>query len=176
MTLFIAYKIESGLKSTTVKSYVSAIKKVLVDDGYPWDDQKVLLGSLTKACKLINDRVHTRLPIQCSLLEMLLFEVQRIYGLKGQRYLEYLCKALFALSYYGLMRVGEVTHSEHVLRARDIHSALNKDKLLIVLYSSKTHSIGMRPQKISITSNFTEKSGFYLRRNFCPFDLVNHYI
>ena len=78
MTLFIAHKIGQGMQSATVKSYVSAIKKLLVDDGYPWDDQKVLLGSLTKACKIINDRVYTRLPIQCSLLEMILFEVQKL--------------------------------------------------------------------------------------------------
>ena len=176
VTLFIAYKIENGMQSNTVKSYVSAIKRLLIDDGYPWDDQKVLLGSLTKACKLINDKVHTRLPIQCSLLEMILFEIQRLYGQNGKIYLDTLFKALFALSYYGMMRVGEVTLSDHVIRAKDVHSALNKDRLLLILYSSKTHSIAMRPQKIKITSNLDEKSGFYARRNFCPFDLVNRYM
>ena len=164
------------MKSTTVKSYVSAIKRFLIDDGYPWDDQKVLLGSLTKACRLINDKVYTRLSIQCTLLEMILFEMQRLFGLKGQQYLETMYKALFALAYYGLMRVGEVTYSDHVVKAKDFHLGFNKDKLLIVLYSSKTHTKGMRPQKIKITSNLTEKSGFYARRNFCPFDLVNRYM
>ena len=176
VTLFVARKIEQGMKSTTVKSYVSAIKKLLIDDGYNWDDQKVLLGSLTKACRIINDKVYTRLPIQCSLLEMILFEVQRVYSMKGQYYLEIMYKALFALSYYGMMRISEVTLSEHVLKAKDVHSALNKDKLLIYLYSSKTHDTGMRPQKIKITSNLMEKSGFYAKRNFCPFDLVNNYM
>ena len=176
VTLFIGHKIEQGMKSNTIKSYVSAIKKLLIEDGYPWDDQKVLLGSLTKACKLINDRVHTRLPIQCSLLEMILFEIQRLFDFKGQVYLKTMYKALFALSYYGMMRVDEVTSSGHVIKAKDIHSALNKDKILIVLYSSKTHSVAMRPQKIKITSNILEKSGFYARRNFCPFTLVNQYM
>ena len=162
------------MKSTTVKSYVSAIKKILVDDGYPWNDQLVLLGSLTKACKIINDKVHTRLPIQCSLLDMLLFELQRIYDL--QFYLQSMYKALFALSYYGLMRVSEVTLSDHVVKAKDVHSALNKDKIVLMLYSSKTHNKGMKPQKIKITSNLEEKSGFYARRNFCPFALINNYM
>ena len=176
VTLFIAFKIEDGMQSSTVKSYVSAIKKLLVDDGYPWDDQKVLLGSLTKACKIINDRVHTRLPIQCSLLEIILFEVQRLMGIKGQYYLEVMYKALFAISYYGMMRVGEVTLSDHVIKAKDVHSAQNKDKILLMLYSSKTHSKGIRPQRIKITSNITEKSGSYAQRNFCPFALINHYM
>ena len=56
VTLFLGHKIEQGMKSTAVKCYVSAIKKLLVEDGYEWDDQKILLGSLTRACKLINDR------------------------------------------------------------------------------------------------------------------------
>ena len=139
------------MKSTTIKSYVSAIKKFLVDDGYPWDDQKVLLGSLTKACKIVNDKVHTRLPIQYGLLELILFEIKRTYQLKGQNYLLTMYQALFALSYYGMMRVCEVTkvvQSNHVIKAEDVHSALNKDKLLLMLYSSKTHDASMRPQKI----------------------------
>ena len=176
VTLFIGYKIDQGMKSTTVKSYVSAIKKTLVDDGYPWDDQRVLLLSLTKACKLVNDKVKTRLPIQCSLLEMILFELQRIFCSSGQQYIQLLYKTLFALSYYGLMRVGEVTRSDHVIKAKDIHAAHNKDKILIMLYSSKTHNIGMRPQQISITSNKSEKSGQYLKRCFCPFELTRRFM
>ena len=34
VTLFIGYKIENGMQSSTVKCYVSAIKKLLVEDGY----------------------------------------------------------------------------------------------------------------------------------------------
>ena len=78
-----------------------------------------------------------------------------------------------------MMRVCEVikvAENNHVVKAKDVHSALNKDKLLLVLHTSKTHSAGMRAQKIKITSNNVEKSGFYAKRNFCPFDLVNHYI
>ena len=105
-------------------------------------------------------RMHIRLPIQCSLLEMILFEVKRIFGSKGQVYLEALYLALFAIFYYGMMRISEVVYSDHVIKAKDVHSALNKDKLLLLLYSSKTHSKGSRPQRIKITSNLEEKSGF----------------
>ena len=147
--LFLAFKIEvDGLKSTSVKSYLSAIKKLLIDDGYDWNNSKILLGSLTKACRLVNDRVHTRLPIQCSLLEMILFEIQRKFTNDGQMYLKSLYMALFTLSYYGLMRVGEVMLSDHVVKVANVHCATNKDKILVILYTSKTHNRGMRPQKI----------------------------
>ena len=84
---------------------------------------------------------------------MILFETQRIFHAKNQPYLDLLYKTIFSICYYGLMHIGEVTHSQHVLKAKDVHLAKNKDKLLLVLYSSKTHDEGSRPQKIKITSN-----------------------
>ena len=75
-SLFMAYLIDKGVQSSTIKSYVSAIKRTLLNDKYKWKDELILLTSLTKACKLVNDSVRTRLPIHCSLLEMILFELQ----------------------------------------------------------------------------------------------------
>ena len=74
------------------------------------------------------------------------------------------------------MRIGEVTYSPHVLKARNVHLATHKDKLLLLLYSSKTHDKGSRPQKIKITSNRKEKSGHYVHRYFCPFKLMRQYM
>ena len=175
-TLFIGYLVDRGMQSTTVKSYVSAINKTLITDGYEWDDNLVLARALAKACRLINDRVTTRLPIHCSLMETLLFEVERYFSSRNQWYLEILYKTLFALCYYGLMRVGEVTKSPHVLKAKNVHMTANKKKLLLILYSSKTHGMANRPQKIKITSNRNEKSGHYAHRYFCPFNLMKHYM
>ena len=117
-TLYMAYLVEKGSQSSTIKSYVSAIKKLLMMDRYKWKDSDVLLHSLTKACRLISNRVSTRLPIHCSLLEMILFEVERIYHRAGQPYLVHPYKAIFVISYYGMMRIGEVTDSPCVLKAK----------------------------------------------------------
>ena len=171
-SLFIAHLIDRGMQSCTVKSYVSAIKRILTDDGYEWNDQKILLNALTKACKLVNDKVQTRLGIQSGLLELILFELDRFFTNKGQTYLNILYKALFALGYYGLLRAGELTHSEHVIKAGDIYVDVKKKRILIVLYSSKTHSQANRPQKIKITA--TEHP--LVKRNVCPFQLINDYL
>ena len=173
-TLFIGYLVDKGIQSATIRSYISAIKKTLVVDGYKWNDDLVLVRSLAKACRIINDRVQTRFPIHYGLLEMILFELERIFD--QQWYLEILYKTLFAISYYGLMRVSETTSSPHVLKAKDVHIATNKDKLLLILYSSKTHDKGNRLQKIKITSNKEEKSGNYIKHNFCLFHLMRQYI
>ena len=74
--LFVGYLIESGIQSSTIKSYVSAIKRTLLNDNYDWKDQVVQLNSLTRACKLKNDVLYTHLPIHCSLLEHILFEIK----------------------------------------------------------------------------------------------------
>ena len=88
--LFITYKIDNSLQSASVRSYVSAIKRILIDDGYQWDDTKILLGSLTKVCRIVNDRVRCRLPIQCGLLDLILFKVRRMFAENNQFYLQVL--------------------------------------------------------------------------------------
>ena len=87
-TLCIGYLIDNGMQSSTVKSYVSTIKKTLLLDGYNWNDNLVLVRYLARACRLVNDRVCTRLRIQCGLLEMILFETQRHFSCQNQFYLE----------------------------------------------------------------------------------------
>ena len=63
VSLYGAYLVDNGMQSQTLKSYLSAIKKVLSYDGYDLKMDLVLLNTLTKACKIVNDTVNTRLPI-----------------------------------------------------------------------------------------------------------------
>ena len=110
--------------------------------------------------------------------ELILFKIQRRFNsvLDPQPYLDVLYKALFALGYYGMMRVSELTFSPHVTRACNVHLAKNKKKVLAMLYTSNTHGQGSRPQKIKITANESDTSGGYHHRNFCPFKLLKNYI
>ena len=171
--LFCAYLVDNGKQSSTIKSYVSAIKSILMDDGYDWIDGRILLSSIVRGCRVINDKLHYRRPLKLNLLELLLFEVDRLWD-GSQPYLELLYKTLFAISYYGLMHVGEVTKSNHVLKVKDVHVGLNKEKILMVLHSSKTHAAYMQPQEIKITSNEFNKSTKF--RHFCPFNLMRRYM
>ena len=127
-SLFCGYLIEDGVQSQTIKSYVSAIKAVLIDDRYDWCDDKILLTLLTRACKLQNDKVTCRFPISRKLLGLILFELKRI--LAYQFYQQILFRALFCLAYYGLMRVGELAEGTHLVKAANIHIGTNKNKIL----------------------------------------------
>ena len=64
LTLYVAFLIENNKKSTTVKSYISAIKVILAENNIQLKEDAYLLEALTRACKLNNDRVHVHLPIR----------------------------------------------------------------------------------------------------------------
>ena len=174
--LFGAYLVDDGVQSSTLKSYFSAIKYILKQDGYEWDDNKAILSSLIKSCKIENDTLKVRLPIQKGLFEMLLFELERLYGSGNQQpYLELMYKVIFCLAYYGMMRVGELTWSPHTLKASNVHISGNKDKIMLVLYTSKTHGTESSPQRIKISA-VQESKAYKCKRLFCSVKAVTRFM
>ena len=136
ISLFGAQLVDNALQSSTIRYYISAIKAVLVDDRYAWDDHRVLLSTLVRLVRVLNDKVYIRLPIHIKLLELMLFKLQRIFS--TQPYLQVLYKAIFSIAYNGMFRIGEITKNSsdnHVVKACDVH----KNKMQFTLYSSKTH-------------------------------------
>ena len=177
VNLFATHMIQKGKQSATVKSYISAIKCIVTTyTNYKWNDGLVLLSSLTRACRLINDKVYTRMPIQLRLLDLLSFQIARSY--RQQPYLKTLYQTMLMYSYYGLMRIGEITQSEHMVKAKNVHIGINKNKILIILYSSKTHGFESRPQKIKITGQDLQKGKAKCRQFscFCPFKITKAYL
>ena len=172
-SLFGAHLVDEGLQSSTLRSYISAIVHILTDDGYHWDDSRLLLSTLIHGCKVVNDQVRTRLPIQGGLLELILFEIGRLY--QDQYYLEVMYKTILILCYYGLFRIGELTYSEHAVRARDVNISDFKDKMMFILRSSKTHGRYNRPQEIKISRSEHYGKGLKIM-HFCPFELVQEYL
>ena len=160
-SLFAAHLVHEGVQSSTLKSYVSVIKFTLSVDGYEWNDELVKLNIMARACRLKNDRIRVRLPIKKIFLEIILFKISRMFhgdDKKGpQPYLEKMYLSLLLLGYYGMMRIGELTKGEHTLRAKDIHIGFNKKKLLLILFTSKTHGCESQPQEIKITANSLSK-------------------
>ena len=180
LTLFVGFLIENNRKSTTIRSYISAIKSVLIEDGEELNENRVLLNSLTRACRIKNDVVTTRLPIRKGLLQLILHNVHRVFD-SNQPFLVNLYRTLFSTAYFGLFRVGELTESQHVVKAKDVHIAVNKKKLMFVLHSSKTHGKDKKPQIIKITSSQLVNTGLQGTRevhklNFCPYKLLNDYL
>ena len=174
IVLFTAFLVDCELKSTTVKTYISAIKGVLAEDGIMVNPDNFLLTSLTRACRLINDKVIHRFPIYKELLHEIVDGIETLYS--EQPYLTILYKAMMFATYYGLLRAGEVAAGPHVLLAKDVFIGKNKKKFLFILWSSKTHGHGSKPQRIKISSKASE---FGTKKdqqsNHCPFEALREF-
>ena len=147
--LFVGYLIENKKQSSTVKSYISAICAVLQDNDIKLDEDLFLINSSMKACRLVNDKVRTSLPIQWTMLNVLVDQVDQYYRkVINQPFLRILYRCLFLTTYFGLFRVGEVmlAPGKHAVLARDVHIARHKNKISFILRTSKTHSCGSKPQ------------------------------
>ena len=170
-SLYIGHLFKNNKKSTTVKTYVSAIKSVLAEDDYEWNENEIKFAALTRGCKLSNDRVKTRLPIGLGLLEIILDKIQNYYDEKrGQVYLSKLYQCILILGYYGLMRIGELTKGNHPVKAKDVHASKTKRKIMMVLFTSKTHGVHTKPQEIRMWSDMALK-----KVRYCPFRITNDY-
>ena len=83
-----------------------------------------LILSLMKACRITNDRVRTRLPIQKGFLTVILNKASEMFH--DQPYLASLYMALMSTAYFGLFRVSELTKGQHPVLAKDfIHHIQN---------------------------------------------------
>ena len=121
-----------------------------------------------------NDWVKARLQTSKNMLRLILDKLEMIY--KDQPYLEYMFKAIFVTGYYGMVWVVELTESPHCLRVADVHRVTNKNKLQLVLRSSKMHNVGDVPQLIKISSLDQKAMKSVLDRdNYCPFNIIRLY-
>ena len=98
--------------------------------------------------------------------------MENYFAEKSQQYLKTLYKALFVAAYYGLLRAGEVTEGPHVILANNVHIGTNKDKILFILKSSKTHTKANKPQLIK----FSREAGHGVANRHYPFQLLKDYI
>ena len=184
LVLFVGYLIQNKKQSATVRSYISAIKAVLREDNQKIDEKVYLIISLKKACRLQNDQIVTRLPIQKGLLKIILQQVTDTFLMsKNQPFLASLYRAIFSTMYYGLLRIGEVVTGSHPVLARDMHISTNKHKFLLILRTSKTHAKNMRSQMIKITATKQGQTGQKSRTikdtkfdpTPCPYTLLKDY-
>lgn len=168
--LYFTFLAETGKHENTLKTYLSAIKKVLTTEGETLENlDNVALASIIKSCKYNNNEVIHRLPINYHMLLSILDATDQVYN--QQPYLAILYKAMFSAAYNGLLRVGEMTKSQHSILARDVLIAKNKRKIQFILRTSKTHGLGDPPQIIAYFCDCAETK----MPEYCPYELMVDY-
>ena len=170
LILFVGFLVERNRKSSTIRSYISAVKAVLREDNVEIQEDKYLLSSLTKACKYKNDQVRIRLPIQKGVLKILLDKISEEMG-STQPYLCCMYKAIFSSAYFGLLRIGEIAHGEHPVTVGGVNVARNKRKMQFTLWTSKTHWLDVKPQIVTISSTSN-----YPSTPYCPYRILRDYM
>ena len=105
------------------------------------------------------------------MLNILLQNISDFFENQPQPYLVKLYRVMLISSYFGLLRVGEITQSDHVIKADDVHIGENKDKIMFILHSSKTHGTDVMLQIVKLIGLEGSKP-----RTFCPFKCVSDYI
>ena len=151
LSLFVAFLVQTNKRSSTVKSYISAIRAILKEDSVKLNEDITLLSALTRACKIRNDVIINKLLIRRPLLNMLLPSIKHYFADNPQPYLVKLYRAILSTTYFGLFRIGEMCKSPHALLTKDVHIGRNKNKMMFLLHSSKTHTKGDKPQVIKIS-------------------------
>ena len=180
LTPYIGYVINNKCKSTTIRSYICAIKTVLKAEGIKITEDTYALGSLIKACRYKNDTIQIRLPIHKYMVNMLIEESFKHFLGIDQSYLATLYATIFSTVYYGLFRIGEIVAGTHPILATDVQIGINKKKIMIILRTSKTHWKNKKPQIIHITSATKAKNKNHgrtsLSMTYCPFELLQQFV
>ena len=92
--------LKTNRKSSTIRSYISAVKAVLRNGGIKLHLDDALLAEVTRACRLHNDTVATKLPITKSVLHLLINTLPKCFD-SPQPYLVSLYSAMSVLHITG---------------------------------------------------------------------------
>ena len=106
------------------------------------------------------------------MLKILVESVHKLFGTQPQPYLEILYKAMLTTAYFGLLRVGEITLSEHAIKMQDVNFGMNEKKIMLVLRLSKTHGRNTLPQIVK----FVGLGKQLIKKDFYSFMLMADYI
>lgn len=175
IVLFTGFWVENRLKSTIIKSYLSAIRALLWECNVRLNEDFCLLNSLMRACKIKYDKLTHHLPIHTYLLKMIVLELRKYF--RHDEYLVKLFSATYMLAYYGLLRIGEIGYSPHAVKSKNVHIGANKRKFLFIFTTSKTHGEGNKPQQVKFTSTpIASNSTAASRSELCPYETLKSYI
>ena len=178
ITLYIGYLIDNNKRSQTIRSYVSALKSILADIKIKINQDQFLFSALMRACKFKNDKANMRQPIRKPMLRVILQKTMDYFMNElNQPYLAITYTTLFSTAYFGLFRVGELTSGSHPVLVTNVYMVDNKNKVLFILKTSKTHGEYSRPQSIKINSTSSQGADMEQHlNNFCPYRLLRNYI
>lgn len=143
-TNFVAYMSYSSYSPATIRAYVSGLSFVLKSRGFEDTTQSFIIQKMIKGANKLYGRVDVTCPITMDILLKLPNSLQFV---SNSMYESTMFTAAFSLSFFGLLRVGEVT----VSRLSDVSK--------IIQITDVTFSPSAREVKIRIRYSKTDQYG-----------------
>ena len=114
---FIAAMSLAGFKPGTINSYVSGIKSKLTKHNVRINIRRIKEILKGAGCNQAKNKRMEKIPVTTDILR----ELNRVVNVMAANcYEASMFKSAFSLSFYGLLRVGEITEAEHVLAFTDV--------------------------------------------------------
>ena len=110
IAVFVAFLHDQGYAPASIVSYVSAIAYVHKLVGFSDPTSSSLVQKLIAGATRVHAPKPSRLPITILILQRIILGIDEIIPV---HYHKVLLKAMFTTSFFGLMRIGEVTMRKH---------------------------------------------------------------
>ena len=157
LMLFIGYLSHLGFAAASITSYSSAIAYIHKLLNLPDPSKLFVVQKLIAACNKLNKSMDSRLPITIVILQRLCHSVDHTIS---SHYNKQLFHTMFVISFFGLMRLGEVTRdkSGHVPLSFD--QIQFSDSALIITIRHFKHNVSLKPIQIVLPAQQD--------KNICP--------
>ena len=165
VSMFVAYLHKEGYSPSSIVSYTSSLGYTHRLMGYIDPTSSKIVQKLIAGALKVNPPAPPRLPITIVILNRLL---QAVDIHINHYYHRPLLKAMFVTSFFGLMRMGEVTMSKHGMVPLQMDQLqLTQDKIIISISEFK-HNSKLEPVDIIFPRNQDE--------SMCPVVLMSSYL
>ena len=158
---FISFLYKQGYASKTIDSMVSALSYYHKINAMDCASQSELVKRDLAGIRNILPSNDSRLPISKCMLNKLLAEADNIVS---DTFTLALFKAMASLSFYGLLRVGEMTFSRNTLKIESIHVT---EQEIHITFSNFKHSHGKSCRNTILATNI---------KGLCPVELLRNYL
>ena len=164
MSFYVAYLHRENYAPSSIVSYVSAIGYIHRISGFKDPTTTVIIQKLIAGSTRLGPRFDLRLPITIILLDQLSQSADKVISCYYHRIL---LKAMFCVAFFGLMRLGELTVSQHGQVLLQLQQLTMSNDKAIVNISHFKHNKSLKPVDIPMEKQDSE--------NVCPvFNLAKY--
>ena len=134
----------------SIVSYVSALGYVHNLGGYPDPTSALIVQKLLAGANRLSSPRLPRLPITIFIMHKLFLGIDKVIQV---RYHRLLLKAMLSISFFGLMRIGEVTMSKHKLVPLMLSQITISHARVIISITHFKHNRSARPVDVPLDSH-----------------------